>query len=318
MNTGKIILPGGTGFLGQLLAGWFAEQGHEVVVLTRRPEQLSPNCRQVQWDGRTCGDWAEELEGALAIINLAGRSVNCRYHERNRREMMDSRVESTLAVGQAIRRCKAPPPVWMNASTATIYKHSFDRAMDESGEIRGTREAKDEFSIEVAQAWERAFNAVEIPRTRKVLLRMTMVLGTGRNSVFPVLRRLARFGLGGRMAHGRQYVSWIHDIDLCRALQWMIEHPEISGPINVAGPTPLTNAEMMTVMRRVCGIPVGLPAPLWLMEIGTFLLRTETELVIKSRRVIPRRLEEEGFQFKFRDFESAIIELEQRIINAVA
>ncbi len=309
----KIILAGGSGFLGQILAKWFAARNYEVVVLTRSPQARCVVAREVKWNGADLGEWCVELEGALAVINLAGRSVNCRYHERNRREIMDSRIHSTRAVGEAIGRCKLPPRVWMNSSTATIYKHSLARAMDESGETDATPDAKDAFSVEVAKAWEAAANEVSTPATRKVWLRSAMVLGQGSNSVFPALRRLARFGLGGKMASGEQFVSWIHEEDFCRTIQWLIEHEDVSGVVNLAAPNPIPNREVMEIFRRVCGLPIGLPALLWMLEVGAFFLRTETELIIKSRRVIPKRLEATGFTFQFRTMEEAVREIEARI-----
>ncbi len=308
----RIIIAGGNGFLGQLLAKTFVAQGDDLVVLTRSPQPGSAQGQQVGFDGRTLGEWANELDGALAVINLAGRSVNCRYHARNRRLMFDSRIDSTRVLGEAIGRCPHPPRVWLNASTATIYKHSLDRAMDETGEIGATPEARDAFSIEIARAWEDALNAAVTPRTRKVLLRTAMVFSTMPSTVFRVLRRLTRFGLGGTMAGGRQSVSWIHEEDFCRAIQWLIEHEEVSGAVNVAAPNPLPNREMMAAMRRVCGAPFGLPATLGMLELGAFFLRTETELIIKSRRVVPGRLTAAGFHFNFSQFEPAVKDLESR------
>jgi uncharacterized protein (TIGR01777 family) len=309
----RIVLAGGSGFLGQRLARWFVDRAWDVVVLTRNVRRSGLAVRQAEWDGKTLAGWAAELEGAQAVINLAGRSVDCRYHARNRREILDSRVNPTRILGEAIARCHQPPQVWLNASTGTIYGHSFDKPMDEMGEIRATPEAKDGFSIDVAKAWEAAFDSARVPHTRKVTLRMAMVLGLGENSVFPVMRRLVRLGLGGTMAGGKQFVSWIHHRDFCRAIQWLIEHEELSGVVNLAAPNPLPNHEMMDVFREVCGVPIGLPAPLWLLELGAFFLRTETELIIKSRRVIPKRLEEAGFVFQFREMEDAIREIENEI-----
>jgi hypothetical protein len=243
------------------------------------------------------------------VINLTGRSVNCRYHQRNRKLILESRVDSTHAIGQAIARCKAPPPIWLNASTATIYKHTFGPAWDESGEIAGTPEAKDEFSIEVATAWERTFDEAQTPATQKVAMRAAMVLGRGKNSVFPMLQQLTRLGLGGKMGNGRQFVSWIHEQDFCRVVEWLINHDAVSGLVNVAAPNPVTNAEMMRIFRDTCRMPVGLPATKWMLEIGAFFLRTETELIIKSRRVIPRRLVESGFVFDFPFLRGALGEL---------
>ena len=307
--SGRIIVAGGSGFLGRVLAKHFMAAGHQVKILTRTPGWADNGVGEEAWDGRTLGEWARTLEGALAVINLAGRSVNCRYDARNRREILESRVQSTRVLGEAIARCAHPPCVWLNSSTATIYKHTFGPAWDEAGEMGGTREAKDEFSVEVACAWEKAFDAARTPATRKVALRSAMVLGTGPNSVFPMLRRLARFGLGGKMGSGRQFVSWIHEGDFCRAIDWLREHESLSGVVNVAAPNPVTNAEMMSTLREVCGMPFGLPATPWLLEIGAFFLRTETELIIKSRRVVPGRLLASGFQFRFPKLNDAVRDL---------
>ena len=306
MKAPNIILAGGSGFLGQLLRQHFLKQGCDVVVLTRSPRQMNGNSRECFWDGRTIGEWTRELDGADVLINLAGRSVDCRYTARNRRLMMDSRVDSTRVLGEAIARCANPPQVWLNSSTATIYKHNFGPAWDESGEIGATPEARDAFSVEIAREWERTFDAAPTPRTRKVALRMAMVFGRGRNSVFPVLCRLARCGLGGHMGSGRQYVSWIHEADLCRAIDWIVQHDEIVGPVNLAAPNPVTNREMMTSVRDVCGVPFGLPAAEWMLEAGAFFLRTETELIIKSRRVVPGRLLATGFQFRHAQMREAM------------
>ena len=307
----KMILAGGSGFLGQTLAAHFAKN-YEIVVLTRAPKRRSP-FREVAWDGRTLGPWAAELEGADVVINLAGRSVDCRYTPRNRRLIMDSRVEPTRVLGQAIAACEVPPALWLNSSTATIYKHTFNAAWDESGEIAPTHEAKDALSIEVAGAWEAAFTNAPTPNTRKVALRSAMVLGGGRNSVFPVLRRLVRLGLGGRMGKGNQFVSWIHETDFCRAVEWLIEHPDLTGAINICAPNPLANSEMMRTLREIVGALFGLPATQWMLEIGAFFLRTETELIIKSRRVVPRRLLESGFQFRYPAFREAAADLHSRL-----
>jgi uncharacterized protein len=309
MKANRIILAGGSGFLGGVLAKHFCASGREVVVLTRTPKSTTNGVLEVAWDGETVGDWALELEGATALINLAGVSVNCRYTSRNRRLILDSRVNSTRILGEAIARCKRPPPVWLNSSTATIYKHNFGPAWNESGAIGGTPEAKDEFSVEVATAWERVFNEAETPHTRKVALRSAMVLGHGRNSVFPVLCNLVRCGLGGALAGGGQFVSWIHQADYCRAIEWLIAHEEMSGVVNLAAPAPVTNKEMTATLREVWHIQFGLPAPLWMLEMGAFFLRTETELIIKSRRVISTRLPKAGFQYRFVKIEDAFRDL---------
>jgi hypothetical protein len=247
------------------------------------------------------------------VINLAGRSVNCRYNAANRRLILESRVLSTRVLGEAIAGCAEPPPTWLNASTATIYKHSYERTMDENGEIAADKDAKDEFSVEVAQAWEQALAAAPTPATRKIPLRMSMVFAAEPGSVVPVLRRLVRLGLGGSMAGGRQYVAWIHQEDFCRAVEWILEHPALRGPVNVAAPNPLTNREMMAVFRQVCGRSIGLPAARWMLEIGAFVMRTETELMIKSRRVVPAKLLDSGFQFRFPTLQGALEEIERRL-----
>src|SRR2546425_5252314 len=191
----RIIVAGGSGFIGRLLTDRLVSGNNDVVVLTRSPGPAVQSIRQVGWDGRTLGDWTEELEGARALINLAGRSLNCRYNERNRREILESRFDSTRVLGEAIAHCKPPPRVWLNASTATIYKHTFDRPMDEAtGVIAATPEAKDAFSIEVARAWEQTLNEAHTPATRKVALRTAMVLAPTEGGVFRALRRLTRYG----------------------------------------------------------------------------------------------------------------------------
>jgi len=311
-SSNRIVLAGGSGVLGGLLARALAAKGHDIVVLTRSP-QGGGAARKVAWDARTLGPWRRELEGAAAVINLTGRSVNCRYNAANRRLILESRVLSTRVLGEAIAGCAEPPPTWLNASTATIYKHSYDRLMDETGEIAADKDAKDEFSVEVAQAWEQALAAAPTPATRKIPLRMSMVFGTEPGSVFPVLRRLARLGLGGGMAGGRQFVSWIHQEDFCRSVDWILEHSELRGPVNVVAPNPLTNREMMAVFRKVCGRPFGLPAAGWMLEIGAFVMRTETELMIKSRRVVPGKLLAAGFAFHFPTFQSALEEIERSL-----
>ena len=307
MNTSKIILAGGSGFLGGELAKHFSALGWQVVILTRSPKSRTDGVREVAWDTKSLGDWAQELEGATAVVNLTGRSVDCRYTAKNRRDIMESRVNSTRVVGEAIAQCKTPPRVWLNSSTATVYTHTFGKPHDESSQdMDSAVDAKDAFSVEVAQAWERTLNEANTPQTRKVALRTSMVFGLGRNSVFPVLRRLTKLGLGGRQGSGNQFVSWIHIEDFCRAIEWIIAHDDLAGPINQCAPNPLPNREMMKTFRDVCGMPIGLPATEWMLEIGAFFLRTETELIFKSRRVVPGRLLGSGFKFKFEHFKSAI------------
>jgi len=231
-----------------LLVKSFIAGNYEVVILTRSSVAGETAIRQVRWDGRTLGDWAEELEAAHALINLAGRSVNCRYNARNRREILESRVQSTKVLGDAIARCRQPPQVWLNASTATIYKHAFDRQMDEAtGEIGATPEAKDEFSIKVARAWEETLYEAPIPATRKVALRTAMVFAASKGGVYRTLRGLTRWGLGGTIAGGCQFISWIHEADFCDAVEWLIDRDDFSGSVNVASPHPIPQREMMRI-----------------------------------------------------------------------
>lgn len=311
----RVVLAGGTGFLGEILTEHFLRSGASVLVLTRthKAKPTRDGLRYCCWDGDTeSGNWASELNDADVLINLAGRSVNCRYNARNRQMMMDSRIHSTGTLSRALARCLKPPALWLNASTATIYKHTYGPAWDEQGEIGPTPEAKDAFSVEIATAWEREFNTAPMRNTRKVALRTAMVFAHGGNSVFPMLRRLVRLGLGGRMGSGRQYVSWIHAADFCRALDWIIEHDDIAGPVNLAAPNPVSNAEMMATFRDLCDVPVGFPATLWMLELGAFFLRTETELIIKSRRVIPACLTDSGFRFHFNHLREALENLLKR------
>jgi uncharacterized protein (TIGR01777 family) len=306
----KIIIAGGSGFLGRALAQKFVAHGDEVNVLTRSPKPHTVGVREVMWDAKTVGDWASLIDGADVVLNLTGKSVDCRYTEKNRRAIIASRVNSTRAIGEAITRATKPPRVWLNASSPTLYKHAPDRPADESGPTGATAAAHDEFSIEVIREWERALDEARTPHTRKIPLRITMVFGAD-SGVFPVLRRLTRFGLGGKMGNGRQFVSWIHEEDFCRAIEWIIDREDLNGPINLAAPNPLPNAEMMQLMRKMCGAPFGLPATEWMLEIGAFFLRTETELILKSRRVVPGKLLASGFQFHFPNLENALRDLEQ-------
>jgi uncharacterized protein len=312
--TRRVVLAGGNGFIGRQLRKSLVAGNYEVVVLTRSPGPGETAIRQVRWDGRTLGDWAGELESADALVNLAGRSVNCRYNERNRREILESRVDSTRVLGEAIARCNTPPAVWLNASTATIYKHTFDQDMNEAtGIISATPEAKDAFSIEVARAWEETLNKAPTPATRKVALRTAMVFAADKGGVYRTLRGLTRWGLGGAIAGGRQIISWIHEVDFCRAVEWLIDRDDFNGPVNVASPNPVTDREMMRIIRRECGVPFGLPATRRMLEVAALVHRTEAELILKSRRVVPARLLAAGFQFRFPRMEEAVREIESRL-----
>lgn len=304
----RIILAGGSGYLGNALARKFLALNYEVIVLTRSPRQRPDGVREVVWDAKSLGDWAALVNGADVVVNLTGKSVDCRYTEKNRRLIIASRVDSTRVLGKAITVAKNPPRVWLNASSATLYKHTFDTPMDESGATGATPEAKDAFSIEVIRQWEGALEEARTPGTRKVALRITLVFGR-EGGVFPVFRRLARLGLAGTMGSGKQFVSWIHEEDFARAVVWTVAHDDINGVINFAAPQPLPNRDVMRLVRRAFGVPVGLPATGWMLEIGAFFLRTETELLLKSRYVVPGRLLASGFQFSFPDLDSALRDL---------
>lgn len=310
----KIVIPGGSGQVGRVLSRAFLADGHEVVVLSRRPGE-GPG-RVVTWDGQSPGEWTSELEGADVVVNLAGRSVNCRYTAKNRAAILDSRILSTQVIGQAIGNAADPPRVWLQASTATIYAHRYDAPNDEATGIVGGSEpeAPDtwRFSIDVATAWERVANEAPTPRTRKVLMRSAMMMSPDRGGVFDVLLGLIRRGLGGRHGEGRQYISWIHEHDFVRSLYWLIDQTDMHGPVNLAAPHPLPDAEFMRVLRQAWGIRFGLPAPRWMLEIGTFLMRSESELVLKSRRVVPGRLLASGFTFRYPRWDEAAQELCRR------
>ncbi|MGG2461374.1 TIGR01777 family oxidoreductase [Streptomyces sp. RGM 3693] len=308
----KVVLPGGTGQVGAILDRALTAAGHEVTVVTRHPTRE----RDIGWDGTTLGAWAEAVDGCDVVINLAGRSVSCRYTAGNLRAMMDSRVDSARVVGEAIAAAARPPRVWLQMSTATIYAHRFDAAHDEATGVIGGSEAGVPdywaYSVEIAKNWERAQAEARTPATRKVALRSAMVMSPDRGGVFDVLLRLARLGLGGPVAGGAQYVSWIHDEDFVRAVEFLIARDDVEGPVNLASPGPLPHREFMRALRAARGVPVGLPATRWMAELGAFALRTDTELLLKSRRVVPGRLRAAGFDFAHPEWERAAADLVRR------
>lgn len=310
----RIVIAGGAGHLGHVLAPHFHRCGHKVTILSR--QTYTAPWEIVRWNGRDPGDWTKAINGADIVINLAGRSVDCRYNQANRREIINSRVESTHAIGQAIENANHPPRLWLNASTATIYRHALDRPMDEiTGEPGGSESGAPPewaFSIDVAKAWEQAFFEASTPGTRKIAMRCAMVMAPTQGGVFDVLLKLVRLGLGGAMGSGQQFVSWIHDADFLRAIDFVIANESLDGPINICAPNPLPNRDFMRTLRQVYGARVGLPAAKWMLEIGAFFLRTETELLLKSRRVIPTRLLDAGFKFAYPDWSSAANDLVQR------
>lgn len=308
--------------MGTILARAFHRDGVDVVVLSRRP-QTRP-WRVVEWDGATLGAWQREIDGAEVVINLAGRSVNCRYNAAKRREILQSRVASTRVVGEAVALAARPPRVWLQASTATIYAHRYDGANDEWSGVLGGDEPNApsswRFSIDVARAWERAFDESVTTATRKVTLRSALTLSPDEGGVFDALLGLVRRGLGGRAGDGRQFVSWIHYEDFVAAVRWLIDRQDVDGIVNIASPNPLPNADFMRVLREAYGVSFGLPAREWMLEIGAAFMRTETELILKSRRVVPRRLLEEGFSFTFPNWSDAARDLcrEWKIARGIA
>lgn len=303
MNT-KVVLAGGTGTMGLILQAHFAAQGNEVVVLSRRPREQHPKARMVPWDGRTAGAWCAELEGAAVLINLVGRSVDCRYTAANKAAILHSRVDATRALGEAVARCTTPPPVWINLSSATVYRHAEDRPMDEA-----TGELGHDFSPGVVLAWEQEFFRHQRPGVRQVAVRCAMVFSR-HGGAFPRFAQLVRMGLGGHHGSGRQYVSWVHEADVARFFQWLVRTP-LEGIINLAAPHPVTERELMRGLRDRIRPLVAFDVPERMLAIGAFFLRTETELVLKSRRVVPTRALQLGYTFEHEHLNSALDDLLQ-------
>ena len=309
----KVVIPGGSGQVGTVLARALHQDGHDVVVLSRGGHAAAG--RLVSWDGETLGPWTREVDGCDVVVNLAGRSVNCRYSARHRAEILESRIRSTRVVGEAIARASRPPRVWLQASTATIYAHRYDAPNDEASGVIGNAAVEPDswkFSIDVARAWEAALTDAATPATRKVALRSAMTMSPDRGGIFDTLKGLARAGFGGPAGDGRQFVSWIHEFDFVRAVTWIVDHDDLAGPVNLASPNPLPNQDFMRTLRQACGAAIGLPASRWMLEVGAVFLRTETELILKSRRVVPGRLMRGGFTFHYPRWADAARELCQR------
>lgn len=310
----RVVIPGGSGQVGTILARHFHARGDNVAVLSRTP--ASTQWKTIPWDACTLGSWADAIDDADVVINLAGRNVNCRYNAANRKAIMDSRVDSTRVVGEAIRKAKNPPRVWLQASTATIYAHTYGAPNDDKTGVIGGNEPdapdKWRFSIEVAKAWERALDEADTPSTRKVAMRAAITLSPDRGGIFDVLLGLVRRGLGGKCGDGKQFISWIHETDFIRSVEWLIDRDTLSGPANICAPNPETNTDFMRILREAWGTRIGLPASRLMLEIGAVFLRTETELILKSRRVVPARLTDDDFQFTFSDWGSAARDLCQQ------
>lgn len=303
-----VVVFGANGFIGRYLTRYLSRLGKELVAVARHRKGWSGDGMFLEWDGKSQGPWALALEGAEAVINLSGRSVNCRYNETNRRLILESRTLSTLAIGKAIRACKIPPKVWLNSSTAAWYRHAEDKAQDEWLGEAGTG-----FSCDVARAWEEAFFGSLVPaETRKVALRSGMVLANEPDTVFDVLRHLSSLGLGGTMASGTQRISWIHMEDFLRATQFILQDGLIDGVVNITTPEFPTNREWMKHFRNTVGMPIGLPASQWMLEIGSRWMKTETELILKSRWAMPRRLMNAGFRWRWSQAGDALADLMSR------
>lgn len=291
----KIIIAAGTGFLGKNLEKYFTEKGNEVYILTRNPKRKN----EIHWDAKALGEWKNWVENSDILINLTGKSVDCRYTEKNKQEIYSSRIDSTKVLQQAIDNCINKPKVWLNASSATIYTHSETQLNTEENGIIG-----DDFSMNICKSWEKEFFTVKNENVRKLALRTSIVLGNNEGA-FPKLKLITRLGLGGKQGRGNQNVSWIHIEDFCRAVEFIVDHENMSGTINVTAPNPLPNEEFMKKLRKEMKIPFGLNAPVWQLEIASIFLKTETELLLKSRNVYPEKLIKTGFEFSYPNIESA-------------
>ncbi|MBP1168097.1 uncharacterized protein (TIGR01777 family) [Chryseobacterium sp. PvR013] len=295
----KIIIAGGTGFLGENLEKYFTEKGNQVYILTRNPQRKN----EIYWDAQTIGEWKNSLEKADILINLTGKSVDCRYHEKNKQEIYSSRIDSTRILQKAVDQCSDQPKIWLNASSATIYVHSEMHFNTEENGIIG-----DDFSMNICKSWEKEFFTVKNEGIRKVALRTSIVLGND-GGAFPKLKMITMMGLGGKQGRGHQMVSWIHIEDFCKAVDWIIQHENISGTVNITAPAPVSNENMMRKLRKKMNVPFGLNAPVWQLEIASVFLNTETELLLKSRNVYPERLQKSGFQFLYPEFDDALLNL---------
>lgn len=295
----KIIIAGGTGYLGSSLIKNFSKSTDEVVILTRQTKPNIKNVRYVKWDAETIGAWAQELENASVVINLTGKSVNCRYNEKNKKEIIESRVLSTLAIGRAIQKCIAPPNVWINAGSAAIFGNAGEEFKTESSE---TGEG---FSPDVCKKWEKAFYEIDTPATRKVFLRIGMVLQLGSGVLKPFMT-MVKMGFGGKIGNGNQYLTWIHEEDFINMINWIIEIPKANGIIHCASPKPVKNKDFMKELREICKVPFGFPTPEFILKIGAVIIGTEPELVLSGRRVVSEILPEHHYVFKYPDLKEAL------------
>ena len=299
----KIVLAGGNGYLGGVLANYYKDKAGQVIILSRKPKAAEGNISTIVWDGKTAGAWVTDLEGADLLINLCGKNVNCRYTKANRDELFSSRLVPTKLLGDVVAGLQQPHAVWINITSATIYRHAEDRPQDEE-----TGEIGYGMSIEICKQWEQAFFDTNTPNTRKIALRMGIVLGRS-GGAFPRLLNLVRVGMGGRQGDGRQYISWVHEQDAAKCTEWLLQNTAVNGVVNCTAPEAVTNSNFMQMLRNAYGVPFGLPTPVWLMEIGARIIGTETELVFKSRWVKPGKLLNGGYQFIFSKAEHALHDL---------
>ncbi|MGJ8666846.1 MAG: TIGR01777 family oxidoreductase [Patiriisocius sp.] len=292
-KTNSIIIAGGTGYLGQVLIDYFKNKTEHIYILSRNIKEDYENVTHLLWDAKNLGDWINVFENANVLINLTGKSVDCRYNAKNKNLILSSRVDSTNVLGKAIEQCENPPRIWLNSSTATIYRHSLEKQMDEvSGELG------DGFSVNVAKAWEQIFFGFKLRKTRQVAMRTSIVFGNC-GGAFEPIKTLVKIGMGGKQGPGNQKVSFIHEVDFARSIEFIIANEIIEGVINIVSPTPTTNKELMQTLRKQLNVPFGIPMPKMLLEIGAVIIKTETELILKSRNVIPTKLHNYGFKFKF-------------------
>jgi hypothetical protein len=304
----KLVIAGGTGQIGHTLRHYLCSEA-EIVTIARHGADVT-------WDGETVGPWASELEGADAVINLSGKSVNCRYNPENLKELFDSRIKPTIAIGEAIEKCKNPPKVWLQSSSATLYSHRFDAPNDDENGIFSGHEpgfvARWHYSIDLIQAWEKALFDANTPNTRKVAMRISIVVGAGSGGIFDKLATVAKYGLGGPIGDGRQMVSWIHEEDLASAVMFLIRNENMEGPLIVAGPGALPNKEFNEILRDALHAKIGLPLPKFLVRPVMWIARSEPELLLKSRYVKPSKLISAGFEFKYPEWSAAATELASR------
>ena len=319
MENKKIVIAGGSGFIGEEMTKYFSNT-NQIIILTREinnaqnnrnyyntsPKENLTHVKFVRWDGKTSGEWVKELEGADLLINLSGKTVNCRYNEKNKKEILNSRIYSTKVLGEAIQQCAKPPILWINSSSATIYRHAEDRPQDEN-----TGEFHDGFSVQVCKLWEKAFYEQFTPHTRKVALRMAITLGSG--GVLIPYFNLLKLRLGGKQGSGKQMYSWIHIEDTCRMIEWIFKHTNMEGTYNCCSPNPVMNKEFMQTLRQATGYKIGLPAAKWMLKIGAAIIGTETELILKSRWVLPTKIVESGFEFKYSLLKDAFKEIISKV-----